>query len=107
MSIELTQRVIAFIAKHHVMSLASCSAEGPHAANLLYAHDGLSLFWVSDPKTRHSRDTAREPRVAITIAPDTSDFVYRFEPFRVALVDNTLGFGHKELLDLREGEFKN
>jgi uncharacterized protein YhbP (UPF0306 family) len=153
MSADLVERIVAFLATHHVMSLASHGRDGPHAANLLYAHDGLALFWVSDPNARHSLEIDVEPRVAVTIAPDTSDFseirglqlagtavrvetegfrtwhmsqlaarypflkrqadvpptlqaayaraaVYRFEPSRVVLIDNTKGFGHKEALDL-------
>ncbi len=74
MSTDLAERIVAFLATHHVMSLATHGREGPHAANLLYAHDGLALFWVSDPNTRHSREIEAEPRVAVTIAPDYSDF---------------------------------
>lgn len=74
MSADLVERIVAFLAQHHVMSLASHGRQGPHATNLLYVHDGLALFWVSDPNTRHSREIAAEPRVAVTIAPDYSDF---------------------------------
>jgi hypothetical protein len=156
MSADLTARIVAFLAKNHVLSLATHGREGPHATNLLYAHDGLALFWVSDPDTRHSREIEADQRVAVTVARDHSDFsdiqglqltgtaaciasaeyrawhlsqlaarypfvkllanappalqaayaraaVYRFEPSRVVLIDNTKGFGHKETLDLAAG----
>lgn len=74
MSADLVERIVAFLAQHHVLSLATYGGEGPHATNLFYAHDGLALFWVSDPDTRHSREIEAEPRVAVTIAPDYSDF---------------------------------
>jgi len=74
MSADLVERIVAFLAMHHVLSLATHGWEGPHATNLFYAHDGLALFWVSDPNTRHSREIEAEPRVAVTIAPDYSDF---------------------------------
>lgn len=149
---ELARRVGTFLAGHHVMSLASLSMDGPHAANLFYACDGLALLWVSDADTRHSREIAVDPRVAATVAPDYADFadirglqiagsarrivakderakglalmearypflkqlaegpaklreayartaVYRLEPSRMVLIDNTKGFGHKEVLD--------
>jgi hypothetical protein len=154
---ELARRVGAFLAGHHVMSLASLGADGPHAANLFYACDGLALLWVSDADTRHSREIAADPRVAVTVAPDYADFadirglqiaglarrlgaederakdqrnkglalmearypflkqlaegpaklreayartaVYRLEPARMVLIDNSKGFGHKEVLD--------
>jgi len=74
MSADLAERIVAFLVMHHVMPLASHGREGLHAANMLYAHDGLALFWVSDPNTRHSREIEAEPRIAVTIAPDNSDF---------------------------------
>jgi uncharacterized protein YhbP (UPF0306 family) len=149
---ELRHRIEAFLAAHHVMSLATAGPEGPHAANLFYACNGLALIWISDPKTRHSRDVEAEARVAATIAPDYSNFaqirglqihglaqrvreeernahlallenrysflrqsaqgpqkmrdaytqaaVYRLDPQRIIMIDNTRGFGSKETLDL-------
>ncbi len=149
---DLAERIGAFLAAHHVMSLATLGPGGPHAASLFYACDGLALIWVSDPATRHSRDVEADPRVAATVAPDYSSFadirglqiagtarrladeerarhltllearypflkalsqapakmreayaqtaVYRLEPARIVLIDNTRGFGHKETLDL-------
>ena len=152
MSAELAGRICAFIAQHHVMSLATHGPDGPHAANVFYAADGLNLLWVSDRNSRHSLEIEQEARVAVTIAPDYSDFseirgvqmsgtarridaaavrarhfallearypflkrmadapqalrdayarvdVYRFEPVRAVLIDNTQGFGHRETLD--------
>jgi uncharacterized protein YhbP (UPF0306 family) len=156
MSADLVARIAAFLAEHHVLSLATHGRDGPHAANLFYAHDGLALFWVSDPDTRHSRELEADQRVAVTVAGDHTDFsdikgvqlagtaariasaerrawhlsqlaarypflqrlanappalqaayaraaVYRFEPTRAVLIDNTKGFGHKETLDLSAG----
>lgn len=74
MTIELDQQVGAFLAAHHVMSLATLGASGPHATNLFYACDSLALIWVSDPDSQHSREIAADPRVAATVAPDYSDF---------------------------------
>ena len=152
MNMELAERIATFLATHHVLSLATGGPSGPHAANLFYACDGLTLVWVSDPTALHSRAIAADPRVAATIAPDYTDFavirglqfagmarrvaeperarhlallemrysflkqladapaelrtayariaVYRLEPARIVLIDNTMGFGHKETLDL-------
>ena len=153
MIIELEQQIGAFLAAHHVMSLATVGSSGPHATNLFYACDGLALIWVSEPDTQHSREIEADPRVAATVAPDYSDFatirgvqiagaarrivaadermrhlaqlearypflaqlaagpsklrqayartaVYRLQPARIVLIDNTKGFGHKETLEL-------
>lgn len=74
MTDDLSGRITAFLDLYHVMSLATCGAEGAHATNLFYVRDGLSLYWVSDTDCRHSRDIAANPRVAATIAPDYTDF---------------------------------
>ena len=153
MNLELGQQIGDFLAAHHVMSLATFSASGPHATNLFYTCEKLALVWVSDPASQHSRDIEADPRVAATVAPDYSDFaviqglqiagtarrivaandrmrhlaqiearypflrqlaegpsklreayartaVYRLQPVRIVLIDNTKGFGHKETLEM-------
>ena len=74
MNDELANRIAAFLDAYHVMSLATHGPDGPHAANLFYVRDGLSLVWISEPGTRHSRDIAADQRVAASIAPDYTDF---------------------------------
>jgi Pyridoxamine 5'-phosphate oxidase len=71
---NLTVRTAAFLDAHHVMSLATMGAEGPHAANLFYARDGYALIWVSDPTSHHSRHIEEHAEVAATIARDCCDF---------------------------------
>ena len=71
---DLAARIAIFLDAHHVMSLATCGAQGPHAANLFYARDGLSLLWVSDRHSAHSSNIGTNPYVSATIAPDYSDF---------------------------------
>jgi uncharacterized protein len=153
MDTELGRQIRSFLAAHHVMSLATFGAGGPHATSLFYACDGLALVWVSGPDTRHSREIEADPRVAATVAPDVSDFasirgvqiegaarrieaaderrrhlaqlearypflgqlaagppqlreayartaVYRLQPARIVLIDNSKGFGHKETLEI-------
>lgn len=154
-SSETVARIVAFLDAHHVVSLATCSANGPHAANVFYARDGFALLWVSDPASRHSAELEVDARVAATIAPDYFDFddilgvqisgharrvidasecakargllearypflnrlsegppalreayaradIYRLEPARLVIIDNSQGFGHKETLEFAE-----
>lgn len=153
MTSELGRQIGAFLDAHHVMSLATLGAGGPHATSLFYACDGLALLWVSDPDSQHSREIEADPRVSATVAPDYTDFavirgvqitgtarrvvavgermlflaklaaryaflgqlasapaklraayartaVYRLQPVRIVLIDNTKGFGHKETLEI-------
>jgi uncharacterized protein YhbP (UPF0306 family) len=153
MSAETAIRIATFLDANHVMSLATCGAEGPHAASVFYVRDGLALLWVSDPKSRHSTELEANARVAATVAPDYFDYddirgvqisgqarvitdaseranarlilharypflkqmsesrsalgeayqrveFYRLEPTRLVLIDNSRGFGHKDILEL-------
>ena len=69
------QRVTAFLAAHHVLTLATVDEDGPGAAALFYAvDDAMSLYVLSDPGTRHGRALAREARVAATIQAETTDW---------------------------------
>ena len=71
----LRAEIEAFLAAHHTVSLATVDDQGlPHAANVLYALDGLALHWMSDTETRHSRHIEARPRVTATVAPDYADF---------------------------------
>ncbi len=149
---DLALRIATFLDAHHVMSLATVGEAGAHAASVMYARDGLTLYWTSDPQTRHSVHLEREGRVTATIAPDYTDFrvirgaqiagigrrlagsaadgaravliaryaflaelasgppklraafeqagFYALEPGRITLIDNSLGFGHREVLTL-------
>jgi uncharacterized protein YhbP (UPF0306 family) len=147
---ELAGRIAALLDAHHVMSLATAGPHGPHAANLFYARDGFTLFWVSDPASRHSVELDANGTVAATIARDYSDYAmirglqiggrarrlvdnaerarargilealfiflrqladggvrdvyqhadfYRLDVDRFVLIDNTRGFGHKDVLE--------
>jgi uncharacterized protein YhbP (UPF0306 family) len=73
-SAERAAPFLSFLDAHHVMSLATAGADGPHAVNLFYARDGFALVWVSERTSRHSLHLEHDPRVAITIAPDYLDF---------------------------------
>lgn len=70
----LTARIHAFLDAHHVMTLATSADGVPHAASLFYAREDFTLYWTSDPTTRHSREIENEHRVTATIAPDYTDF---------------------------------
>jgi uncharacterized protein len=71
----LKVEIEAFLAAHHVMTLATVDDDGvPHAASVMYAVDGLAMYWMSKPDTRHSQHIERRSRVTVTVAPDYADF---------------------------------
>lgn len=60
------------LSEHTVMSL---TAGEPHVVSLFYAHDeDLSLYWVSDVRTGHSRQIGAGRRAAVCIAGQYLDF---------------------------------
>ena len=152
MSAPLRERVLAFLAEHHVLTLSTVGADGPWAAAVFYAHDGLKLYFLSAPNTRHAGNIAANPRIAATIQRDYDDWPgirglqisgtvrtvaaedearvralyqqrypligggagvprkllealdrirwYAFVPSDIHLIDNTLGFAHREHLPI-------
>ena len=63
-----------FLRACHVVSLATVADGAAHAASVMYAVEDLSIYWTSDPGSRHSLAIERDPRVAATVAPDYADF---------------------------------
>jgi uncharacterized protein YhbP (UPF0306 family) len=52
------------------MTLATCGPEGPWAAAVFYASEGVSLIFLSAASTRHCRNLALDSRCAATIQED-------------------------------------
>ena len=71
---ELRERIEAFLGAHHVMTLATTGPAGPWAAAVFYASDGLALYFVSAPDSRHSQDIETGGAVAATIHGECRDW---------------------------------
>ena len=67
------QRIITFIRKHHVLTLATSSGNQPWCANCFYVYmEDRNLFvFTSDTSTRHISDTREQPLVAGSIVLET------------------------------------
>lgn len=66
----LDKRIIEFIRRHHVLNLATVSAEGePYCAACFYAYDKERnrLVFTSDDTTRHAQEMLQNNRVACAI----------------------------------------
>lgn len=70
----MPQHVLDYLRAHHVMTVATTGPEGPAAAAVFYASEGLDFCFLSAPDTRHSRNLRADPRVAITIQEDYADW---------------------------------
>lgn len=71
---ELRERIEAFLGAHHVMTLATTGPAGPWAAAVFYASDGLALYFVSAPTSRHSLDIEAGGTAAATIHAECRDW---------------------------------
>ncbi len=67
-------RILAYLAAHNTLTLATERDGRAWAAALFYANDGLTLYFLSEPKTRHAQNLAANPRVAATIHEDARDW---------------------------------
>ena len=74
MQASLPPAVADYLRAHHVMTLATCSAEGPWASAVFYASEGTSMIFLSAPTTRHCRNLALDARCAATIQEDCHDW---------------------------------
>ncbi len=71
---EAATRVQAYVASHHVMTLATHGPLGLWAAAVFYAHDGFQLLFLSAKHTRHAQNMAASPYVAATIQDDYAEW---------------------------------
>jgi len=67
------KRIIKFIKKHHVLTLATCINNQNWCSNCFYAflEDDLSLLLTSDYDTRHVKEFLRNPEVSGSIVLET------------------------------------
>lgn len=71
---ELDERIVKFLKRHHVLTLATLSADGaPYCANAFYAYDAKRnrLIFTSDNATQHAQDMAANARVAASVVLET------------------------------------
>ncbi len=69
----MDSRVTKFIAKHHVLTLATQSDAGVYCANAFYAFDKESgnLIFSTDEATRHGQEMTANPKVAASVVLET------------------------------------
>jgi uncharacterized protein YhbP (UPF0306 family) len=70
----LRARVLDYLARRSVMTLATGGPGGPWAAAVFFANQGFTLYFVSSPRSRHATDLARDARAAAAIHEDQPDW---------------------------------
>jgi len=71
---DLRARVLAYLAAHNTVSLATVADGRPWAATVFYANVGTDLYFLSEPKTRHCTNILASGVVAATINEDYRDW---------------------------------
>jgi len=68
------QKIVTFLEKHHVMTLATSVDQQPWCANCFYAFNAekMSLIFTSDFETRHIREAVQNSKVAGNVVLETS-----------------------------------
>lgn len=68
------KRIIEFIGKHHVLTLATCYDNVPWCANCFYTYleDENAFVFTSDTDTRHIREATDNNHVAGSVVLETS-----------------------------------
>ena len=66
-------RIVRFLKKHHVLTLATSSEGAPYCCNAFYCYDAERnlLIFTSDMATRHAQQMARNPCVAASVVLET------------------------------------
>src|SRR6056297_1643288 len=67
------KRIIRFIRKHHVLTLATSANNKPWCANCFYAwlNDEQTFVFTSDVTTRHILESVGQPEVAGSVVLET------------------------------------
>jgi uncharacterized protein YhbP (UPF0306 family) len=69
------EKIERFIAKHHLLTLATCSDTVPWCSSAFYAYDAKTKNFIiaSDEKTRHIQNALENPKVAANIHLETKE----------------------------------
>ncbi len=69
------EKIELFLAKHHLLSLATSADNVPQSASLFYAYDAEKVAFVvaSDTKTEHIQNVLRNDTVSGTVALETNE----------------------------------
>lgn len=70
MAEDLRETVLDYLRQHNTMTLATVGDCSPWAAAVFYVNDGFTLYFLSDPRSRHALEAASNPAAAVTIQED-------------------------------------
>ena len=69
---EIDKKIVDFIGEHHVLTLATATADGaPYCCNAFYAYRDGAFIFTTDASTHHGKMMTDNPRVAASIVLET------------------------------------
>jgi len=72
---QMKQFILDLLQSHNIMSFATVRADGfPQATSVVYASEGLTLYFACDLESQKARNIARSPKVSLTINHDYEDW---------------------------------
>lgn len=71
---NIREKILDYLHRHNTLTLATAKDNKAYAAALFYVNDEFTLYFLSKPDSRHCRNIAINPEVAITINADYSDW---------------------------------
>ncbi len=71
---EIQQQALAYLAGHHVMTIATSGVDGAWAAAVFYVNNGFDLIFLSAAHTRHAQNFLISAQIAATIQEDYADW---------------------------------
>ncbi|MDY6862477.1 MAG: pyridoxamine 5'-phosphate oxidase family protein [Thermodesulfobacteriota bacterium] len=67
---EIEEKILNYIQSYNCMSLATGGEIHSQAATVFFANKEFTFYFLSTPDTRHTKNIARDGRVAVTINGD-------------------------------------
>ena len=72
MNEEIRKRILNVLDQHRVLTIATLRPDGwPQATTVVYANEGLTIYFVCDPGSQKATNLARDDRVSLTIDHET------------------------------------
>ena len=74
MNKEIRNKILTLLDQHRAMTIATLRADGwPQATTVVYANEGLTIYFVCGPESQKAANLARDDRVSLTIDHETPD----------------------------------
>ena len=64
---RLRADIVNYLKAHHVMTLATSAEDAPWAVGVFYASHDFTIYFLSDPESRHCANVKRNPAASAAI----------------------------------------